>query len=334
MVGDPASIVIADSYKRGLTDFDLGGVYPVMVRQALVPNPQRPGLASLDQYGYIPMDDTGGDFVWGQVSTALEYALSDWNIAELGEALGDTQTSNALRARASSYKYYFDTQTGFLRPRNKDGSWYSPFNPDTLFGGNNPNGWGGPGYVEGNAWQYTFFVPHDVLGLRDSFGSDSAFTDKLWQTFQYSKFALDNEPDMAYPYLFTHFAGQAYRTQELVRSALVGSFGDGADGLPGNDDTGTLSAWLVFGALGFYPDHPGSLRYSLGSPLFDKATIYLSDGGWYSGKTFVIEAHHNAADHPYIQSARLNGKPHSSAELSHEEITQGGVLELEMAAQP
>jgi putative alpha-1,2-mannosidase len=138
---------------------------------------------------------------------------------------------------------------------------------------------------------------------------------------------------MAYPYLFTHFAGQAWRTQRRVRTALTQSFSTSPAGLPGNDDTGTLSAWFVFGALGFYPDQPGSLRYSLGSPLFDRVTLDLSDAA-HPSRTFVIEARDNAPDRPYIGAAELDGVPHSTAELDHTEILSGGTLTLKMSAVP
>lgn len=323
MVGDPATIVIADTYRRGLTDFDVRTAYDVAVHQATVPGPERPGLAALDRYGFIPMDDTGGDAVWGPVSTTLEYALADWNLGELAAALGDQSTSALLHARSKSYAHYFDSKTGFLRPRNRDGSWVAPFDPNA----------GSDAYVEGNAWQYTFFVPHDVSGLRDAFGSNQAFMDKLAQTFSLSEFTVNNEPDIAYPYLFTRIPGGASRTQELVRSILLGSFGLGPNGLPGNDDTGTLSAWFIFGALGFYPDLPGSPRYSIGSPLFDEVTVYLGDGGVYPGKTLVIEARDNARDHPYVQSVTWNGRAHSASELDHAEITRGGTLQFQMGAE-
>lgn len=331
MVGDPASIIVADSYARGLRDFDVAGTYAVMKRQATVPGAQRPGLDVLMKYGYIPMDDTGADFVWGPVSTALEYGLADWNVARLADSLGDATTAAALSERSKVYARYFDPTTKFLRPRNADGSWYAPFDPQALTGGN--YGWGGPGYVEGNAWQYTFFVPHDVEGLAALFASETDFVDQLERTFDTSEFELVNEPDMAYPYLFTHFPGQAWRTERRVRAALHDAFGASAAGLPGNDDTGTLSAWYVFGALGFYPDHPGSLRYSLGSPLFDRAVIDLSDAT-HPGRTFVIEAAGTSVDQPYIASAALDGAPHSIGEIDHSEILAGGTLHLVMSAIP
>jgi putative alpha-1,2-mannosidase len=168
--------------------------------------------------------------------------------------------------------------------------------------------------------------------LKALLGGDAAFVDTLQATFDQDQFDLTNEPDMAYPYLFTYVPGEAWRTQTLVRQALATEFKIGAEGIPGNDDTGALSAFYLFGAMGFYPDNPGSLRYSLGSPVFDKITIYLADGGLYTGGSFSIVAHGNGPANVFVASASLNGQDHPEPELTHSEIVSGGTLELEMSA--
>jgi predicted alpha-1,2-mannosidase len=311
-----------------------------MVKQATEANPMRPALQQYMQYGYIPADNkcdnwlpTEPPFCWGSVSTTLEYALADWHIAELAKALGKTADEATFRARSkAAYTKLWDASTGFLRPRNADGSWLTPFDPLTK---DDPAVWpggGGPGYVEGNAWQYRFFVPQDVLGLRDAMGGDPQFVAALQATFDEGQFDLTNEPDMAFPYLFTYIPGEEWRTQQIVRDSLATKFTNGSMGIPGNDDTGALSAYYVFGAMGFYPDNPGSLRYSLGSPVFDTITIHLSDGGLYPGGSFTIVAHDNGPDNVYVQSSTLRGEPYSKPYLMHSDITNGGTFELSMGA--
>ena len=183
--------------------------------------------------------------------------------------------------------------------------------------------------MEGTAWTYAFFVPHDMEGLIGLHG-ESSFVEQLQWMFESGRFVMWNEPDMAYPYLFTFIDGEASRTQIQVRSAMDRYFGTGADGLPGNDDAGALSAWFVFSALGFYPVTPGRAEYRVGSPLFERVAIHLDDPR-YSGETFVIEAEGNAPDHVLIEQMTLNGKQLLRPALSHQDITAGGVLRLRMA---
>ena len=325
MVGDPAPIVMADSYAKGLTGFDVGSVYPIL-RAAAESAEHRPGNDDYLRLGFIPMEDA--DAVWGPVSTTLEYALADWSLGQLARALGRLQEADALEERASSYAGFYDAATGMLRPRNQDGSFLEPFDPDAAEG-SSPLRLGGPGYVEGTAWTYAFFVPHDVEGLIGLHG-ESSFVERLQRMFDSDRFVMWNEPDMAYPYLFTFIDGEASRTQIQVRSAMDRYFGAGADGLPGNDDAGALSAWFVFSALGFYPVTPGRAEYRVGSPLFERVVIHLDDPP-YSGDTFVIEAEGNSPDHVLIEEMTLNGKPLSRPVLSHRDITEGGVLRLQVA---
>jgi len=328
MVGDPALIVFADSYAKGLTDFDLGPVYDVM-RGAAEREDHRPGDTEYRELGFVPMERA--DTVWGPVSTTLEYALADWALAQLGEALGRNDDVPGLLQRAQSYREFYDDETGTLRPKNADGSFLEPFDPDAMEG-SFPLRLGGPGYVEGTAWQYAFFVQHDVDGLIALHG-EQAFVDRLTWVFDTDRFVLWNEPDMAYPYLFTFVPGAEHQTQRQARLAMERFFGRGPDGLPGNDDAGALSAWFVFSAMGFYPVTPGLPEYRLGSPLFERVTIHLSEAH-HDGATFVIEALDNTAENVFIGEANLNDQPLAAPVIPHAAMTGGGALRLQMSATP
>ncbi len=328
MVGDPALIVFADSYAKGLTDLDLGPVYDVM-RDAAKREEHRPGYTEYLDLGFVPMERA--DTVWGPVSTTLEYALADWALAQLAEALGRNDDVPGLLQRAESYRGLYDDETGTLRPRNADGSFLEPFDPDAIEGSFALR-LGGPGYVEGTAWQYAFFVQHDVDGLIALHGKQ-AFVDRLTWVFDTDRFVLWNEPDMAYPYLFTFVPGAEHHTQRQARIAMERFFGRGPDGLPGNDDAGALSAWFVFSAMGFYPVTPGLPEYRLGSPLFERITLHLSPNH-HDGETFVIEADGNGPDSVFVTSAALDDQPLSTPVLSHHAMTRGGTLRLQMSQTP
>ncbi|MDH3726189.1 MAG: GH92 family glycosyl hydrolase [Myxococcales bacterium] len=328
MVGDPALIVFADSYLKGLTSFDLGGVYDVLY-DAARREEHRPGSTEYLDLGFVPMERAST--VWGPVSTTLEYALADWSLAQLAEALGRDEDVPGLLRRADSYKAFYDEETGTLRPKNADDSFLEPFDPDAIEG-SMPLRLGGPGYVEGTAWHYAFFVQHDVDGLIALHG-EQAFIEGLSWVFDTDRFVMWNEPDMAYPYLFTYVEGAAHHTQRRARAAMERYFGTGPDGLPGNDDAGALSAWFVFSAMGFYPVTPGLPEYRLGSPLFERITLHLSPG-FHGGDAFVIEAEGNDDDSVFASSATLNGHDLPAPVLSHEAITDGGTLRLQMSASP
>ena len=329
MVGDPAAIVFADSYAKGLTGFDASAVYEVLRDAADRPG-HRPGNEEYLGLGFVSMEMA--NTVWGPVSTTLEYALADWSLAELARVLGRDDEVDALLERASSYAGFYDGDTGTLRPRNRDGSFLEPFDPDAIEGGAFAFRLGGPGYVEGTAWHYAFFAPHDMEGLIALHGQ-SRFVERLQRMFDTDRFAMWNEPDMGYPYLFTFVDGEAHRTQRETRAAMQRYFGTGPGGLPGNDDVGALSAWFVFSAMGFYPVTPGLPEYRLGSPLFERITIHLSEAH-HTGKTFVIEALDNGAEEVFIREANLDGQPLVVPVLPHDAITGGGVLRLQMSATP
>jgi len=328
MVGDPAAIVFADSYGKGLTDFDASAVYTVL-RDAAERAEHRPGSAEYLELGFVPMEVAGT--VWGPVSTTLEYALADWSLAELARALGRDEDVDALLVRASSYAGFYDDDTGTLRPKNRDGSFLEPFDPDAIEG-SLPLRLGGPGYVEGTAWHYAFFAPHDMEGLIALHGAPT-FVDRLQWVFDTGRFVMWNEPDMGYPYLFTFVDGESHRTQREIRAAMDLYFGTRPGGLPGNDDAGALSAWFVFSAMGFYPVTPGLAEYRLGSPLFERITIHLSEAH-HGGEAFVVEASDNSAENVFVGEASLDGRPLPTSVLPHEAITGGGVLRLQMTAAP
>ena len=327
MVGDPANIVVADSFVKGLTDFDAEPLFDAMLR-ASMREMHRPGGDDYLELGYVPMERSPR--VWGPVSTTLEYALADASLAVMARALGRDADADALDARAASYRTFFDQETGTLRPKNADGSFLDPFDPDT----EEEEGsfrLGGPGYVEGTAWQYAFFVPHDLPGLIALHG-EARFLERLQWVFDTDRFVMWNEPDIHYPYLFTFVEGAAANAQREVRRAMDRYFGVGPGGLPGNDDAGALSAWFVFSAMGFYPVTPGVPEYRLGSPLFERVVVNLRSGV-HSGAQFTVEARENNADSVLIEQALLNGQPLTSPALAHEDITRGGILELRMASE-
>jgi predicted alpha-1,2-mannosidase len=270
------------------------------------------------------------------VSTTLEYCFADWSLHKLADALGYAEDAEQFLAQSESWRHFVDKDLRLLRPKNRDGRWFEPFNPDALNGSTIlpailPD-MGGPGYVEGTAWQYSFFVPHDVRGLAEEMGGEDAFINTLQELFDTDRFAIWNEPDIAFPYLFSYFRGEEWRTQKAVREIMSRHFTREPEGLPGNDDTGTLSAWYVFSVMGFYPDNPVSQRYSLGSPIFDEITIRLHPA-YHGGDALSIRSVQGPGE-IYIRSASLNGRPLQDASITHQEIGSGGELTLEMSTEP
>ena len=330
MVGDPAVPVIADTYLKGIKDFDVQKAFEGMLKSAtqIKDNLIRPGLAPYLQYGYIPMEFDKGFEMWGPVSTSLEYYYADWSLAQLAKALGRPEVYKQMLQRSENYKKLYDSATGFLRPRNINGSWYVPFDPAGL----EPSS-GVPGFVEGNSWQYSFFVPHDIPGLIQLMGSKEIFVKKLLECFDKDYYTVSNEPDMAYPYLFNYVAGEEWRTQQFVRTKIISNYYPGPDGLPGNDDCGVTSALYVFSAMGLYPDCPVSNMYQLTSPIFDEIIIHL-DSNFYKGKTFIIRAPDNSKEKIFIRSIRLNGKPYEKYYINHEDIVKGGEMIIELGNKP
>ncbi len=334
MVGDPAPIVIADSYMKGIRDFDANLAMEAMLKPTLLnpgesATPIRAGYHEQLEYGYIPFEQDTNQawWVWGPVSTSLEYCLTDFCIGNMANMLGKNQIAEEFGKRASFYQNLFDQETQFMRPKLKNGQWIEPFDSLATEGSGYWEGSGGPGYVEGNAWNYTWFVPHDISGLIELFGGYEPFRIKLERCFFEGHFTITNEPDIAYPYLFSYIPGYENRTAELVQDISAKEFGIAADGLPGNDDAGAISAWFVFSALGFYPACPAKDEYRLGIPLFQKATIEM-DKEYYLGKQIVIEKSGNFGNTARLKEIIIDGERWGSFGITHKQLTEGAHLKF------
>lgn len=314
MVGDPASIVIADTYLKGIRDFDVEKAFEAMLKSAdqIENNPLRPGLNDYINKGYLTTDNGGS------VSTTEEYNCADFSIALLAKELGKDEDYKRFKKRSISYRKLFDKNLDLLRPRNPDGTWYEPFDPEA-----GANFTKNVGFIEGNAWQYAFMVPHDMKGLIKLMGGNKAFTMQLQKVFDTNKFDMANEPDIAYPYLFNYIKGEEWRSQEMTTKLVKEYFQNNPKGLPGNDDTGTMSAWLVYSMMGIYPLSPGEPKYAITIPMFDKITIQL-DSKYYKKSEIVIEKEKN--NDGATDKIRLNGQTHKSYFISHEALVNGDLV--------
>ena len=286
MEGDPAIAVITDTWLKGLRDFDIETAYEAFVKSATTPGAQNLMRPDIDPYlaeGYVPLGlysaDASGD---NSVSHALEYYIADYALSLLAEDLGYADDAAKFRAQSLQYKHYYCPTFGTLRPLNADGSFLEPFNPRQ-----GENFEPVPGFHEGSAWNYTFYVPHDVLGLAKLMGGRKAFVQKLQKVFDEGLYDPANEPDIAYPYLFSYFKGEEWRTAQIVSQLLDKHYTTETAGLPGNDDTGTMSAWAVFSMMGFYPDCPGDPSYTLTTPRFDRIEITL-DPKYCDGRNRLV----------------------------------------------
>lgn len=327
MVGDPSVPVIIDSYVKGIRDFDINKAYkaslkPVLLKENEKAPPVRAAYHYIIDYGYIPFDQNMKDdwWAWGPVSTTLEYNFADWTISELAKILGDTVNQKTFYKRSLGYKKLFDTETQFIRPKLKNGNWMEPFDPLVTEGSGDWEGSGGPGYVEGNAWNYTWFVPHDVSGLINLFGSEEKYSSKLLESFNNGQFTINNEPDIFFPYLFKYTKDYNHYTNRLVEGIINNNFGIDESGLPGNDDCGTISGWFVFSALGFYPVCPGADEYVLNQPLFDEVIIQLNND-YYPGKELVIKRKFDDGSKVFFNNKSINKNF-----VKHSELVKGGKL--------
>ena len=328
MEGDPAIPVIVDTWRKGIQDFDLDAAYQAMKRSATLPgdsNLMRPDIDPYLTRHYVPMGthaaDLSGD---NSVSHALEYYVADNALAWLADFKGDKEFARTLAERAKGYRHYYSKESGTLRPLMQDGSFLSPFNPRQ-----GENFEPVPGFHEGSAWNYTFFVPHDVPGLITLMGGNKKFVNKLQMVFDDGLYDPANEPDIAYPYLFSRVKGEEWRTQKQVRDLLGKHFTTQPDGIPGNDDTGTMSAWAIFSMIGFYPDCPGEPMYTLTSPVFDSVTITNP-----SGTTLQVEVEKESPESIYISSMTLGGKPLKEYRISHDQLIKGGTLKFHLTDHP
>ena len=316
MVGDPASIVITDTYLKGIKDFDVQKAYTAMLKSAdqLENNPLRPGLKDYIQKGYLTTENVGS------VSTTQEYNAADNAIALLAKELGKTADYKRFSKRSLSYKKLFDKNFKLLRPKTKDGNWYEPFDPNA-----GANFTENIGFIEGNAWQYAFMIPHDMGGLKKLMGGDRGFTDQLQKIFDTTQFDMANEPDIAYPYLFNYVKGEEWRSQKLVEELVRKHFKNTPAGIPGNDDTGTMSAWVVYSMMGFYPIAPGEPKYTITKPLFDKITIQL-DSKYYKKTELVIEKVTNS--NGKIKQIEVDGKKHKGYFIDHNDLVKAKTFKV------
>ena len=324
MEGDPAIIVINDTWQRGIHDFDTKLAYEAMLRGATTPgkdNKLRPDFDDYASRGYVPLREKFDN----SVSHALEYYIADWNLSQFASALGKKKDAQLFARRASGYKHYYDKESGLLRPILPDGKFITPFHP-TLGRDFEPN----PGFHEGNSWNYSFYIPHDIYGLAKLMGGERKFVDKLQSVFDKDNYDPANEPDIAYPYLFTYFPKEAWRTQRLTRELPPKLYHNTTGGIPGNDDTGAMSAWAIYTMLGFYPDCPGSTSYALTTPTFDRVTIHL-DKKYYSQPTLVIEKkaapQGGSEKGACFRSFELGNKLYKNVyRIDHKAMTEGGKL--------
>ena len=328
MEGDPAIPYIADAYMRGLRGFDIETAYKAFRTSATLPgkdNKMRPDIDPYIEKGYVPLGyyaaDMSGD---NSVSHALEYYLADNALSILAKELGHNNDAKLFRQRSLGYKHYYSKESGTLRPIQKDGSFLTPFNPEA--GANFENC---PGFHEGSAWNYTFYAPHDVMGMAKMMGGQRKFVDKLQMVFDKGLYDPANEPDIAYPYLFSYFKGNEWRTQKTVSELLKKYYTARPDGIPGNEDTGTMSAWAIFSMIGIYPDNPGDPSYTLTTPTFDKVTLHL-DPKFYPNGDITIETDRTSPSQQYIKSVTIGGKKLNGFRLTHRQLLEGKTLKMQL----
>lgn len=328
MEGDPAIPVITDTWLKGLRSFDINTAYEAFRKSATTPGKDNLMRRDIDPYasrGYIPLgwfaQDQSGD---NSVSHALEYYVADASLARLAESLGHKQDAKLFRERSLGYKHYYDKQTGTLRPRQKDGSWLTPYDP-----GDGANFSNAPGFHEGSSWNYTFYVPHDIAGLAKLMGGAKPFVNRLQSVFDKGLYDPANEPDIAYPYLFSYFKGEEWRTQKTVRQLIDKYYTARPDGIPGNEDCGTMSSWVIFSMMGLYPDCPGNPSYTLTTPVFSKVTLHL-DPKYYPDGDITITTDRTSGEQLYIDRMTLGGKPLNAYRISHADLVKGRNLDMKL----
>ena len=332
MTGYHSIPVIAEAYIKGIKGFNINKAYEAM--KTTMMQDER-GLNHYKKYGYIPhnlLDES--------VTITLEYAYNDWCVAQMAKELGEEEDYNYFINRSKAYEHLFDAETGFMRGKNEAGTaWKEPFDPK--FSSHRV----GAEYTEGNAWQHSWFVLHDVENLIKLHRGENNFTNKLEQLFTESseitgdnvssdisglvgQYAHGNEPSHHIAYMY-NFANKPWKTQYWVREILKTQYNTTPEGLSGNEECGQMSAWYVFSAMGLYPYNPASGEYQIGSPLFDSSTIKISEE-----ISFTIKAENFSDENKYIQSATLNGKEFKRTSISHKEIIQGGILQFIMGDTP
>ena len=322
--GSNAEFLITDAYLKGLKGIDWETAYAAEMHDAEVSpldhfKEGRGGLDDWHNLGYVSIE--GSD---RPASVHMEYAADDFEIALLAKGLGKSADYEKYLARSNNWKNLWDPNfaedgfRGFIRPRHRDGSWLTPFTAmDSC-------SWNGKTFYEGNSWTYSFFVPQDVASLIEKSGGAEQFVNKLDAFFAVpDRYDVGNEPGFLNPYLY-NWAGRPDKTASHVRLIIARSYHAGPSGLPGNDDSGAMSSWFVFGQLGIFPN-AGQDIYLIGSPAFPEVTLHLA-----RGKDFVIEARNVSVDNKYVTAALLNGRPLDRSWLHHAEIAAGGRLVLLM----
>ncbi len=321
MEGDPSIPVIVDSWMKGLRGFDAELAYEACRKGAATAgseNLMRPDNDDYTKLGFVPLREEFDN----SVSHALEYYIADYALSRFAEALGKKDDARLFRTRSEGWRHYYSKEYGTFRPLLPDGKFLSPFNPK--LGANfEPN----PGFHEGSAWNYTFYVPHNIPGLAQVMGGKRAFVEKLQEVFDEGLYDPANEPDIAYPYLFSYFKGEEWRTQKLTRELLAKHYTTRPDGIPGNEDTGTMSAWAMFSMMGFYPNCPGDPTYILTAPVFDRVTIKLQPG-YYKRDSLVIEAPGATGSAAYVKEVTLGGRKVGGSIVRHEDLVNAGVMKF------
>lgn len=319
MEGDPVIPVIVDTWMKGLRDFDVNTAYEAMYKSATTQGKDNFLRPDNDDYlglGYVALR---GEYD-NSVSHALEYYIADNALSKFAAALGKQADAKRFYNQSMNYKKYFSKPHGTFRPITPDGKFLEPFNP-TLGMNFEPN----PGFHEGSAWNYTFMVPHDVPGLIKLHGGKRSFVNRLQSVFDNGYYDPTNEPNIGYPYLFSYVKGEEWRTQKLTQELLADHFKNSPDGLPGNDDTGTMSTWAVFSMMGFYPDDATSPSYTFTTPVFDKITLQLDDAH-HTTHQLNIEVERASEKAKYIDRILIDGKRYNSFRISHADLLKANKI--------
>jgi predicted alpha-1,2-mannosidase len=331
MTGYHAVPVLADAILKGIKGINIPLAYQAMKASAME---NIRGCNYYRQYGYIPQDKYGAS-----VTNTLEYAYDDWCIAQVAKKIGNTNDYSYFMKRSASWKEVFDPISGFMRAKNSNGTWVTPFDP--FYSEHNPDK---AMFMEGDAWQYSFFVPQDVDGLMASYGGKERFVRRLDSLFSVTsvmhgedqspdisgmigQYAHGNEPSHHVAYLYD-YAGMPWKTQSRVRMIIDSLYHDQPDGYAGNEDCGQMSAWAIWSIAGLYPVNPASGRYMFGSPAADEISIKTAKG------IFTIKAKNNSSKNVYVQAITLNGKPYTKDYLTHADLLKGGTLAFIMGPKP
>ena len=331
MIGNHSIPVIVNAVLKGVAGVDEEKAYEAVFNSSIVSHPNSP-FEVWEKYGYMPEN-----IQTQSVSITLEQAFDDWCVAQLAKRLGKEKDYNHFMKRSAFYRNLFNSKTGFFQPKNDKGEWIEPFDP-YKYGAN-----GGYPFTEGNAWQYFWYVPQNIPDLISLTGGNKAFVAKLDTFFTVSyqsgalndnasgfvgQYAHGNEPSHHVAYLYA-CAGEPWKTQKYVAYIMNELYNDSSSGYAGNDDCGEMSAWYVFGALGFYPVNPVSGEYVIGTPMLEEAVIQLP-----GRKTFTVKAPRKEGNEVYICSMKLNGEKYTKNYITHQDIMKGGILEFVMTASP